>query len=138
MMLALRNRVAGEGFGGLAQCCLPRGAHRCSPVSIVRRPGLLDDAGAVALAQVQESERAGGETRGGRGLGAVTTPSVLPPSADHFRSHTWAGLPRGDQATLTFSISLGAHGAIFFSSPSLPPDVPRTPGRRQMARASYA
>ena len=28
---------------------------------------------------------------------------------------------------------IGAHGAIFFSSPSLPPDVPRTPGRRQMA-----
>jgi hypothetical protein len=30
------------------------------------------------------------------------------------------------------SISLGAHGAIFFSSPSLPPDVPRTPGTRGM------
>jgi hypothetical protein len=30
------------------------------------------------------------------------------------------------------SISLGAHGAIFFSSPSLPPDVPRTPGTRWM------
>ena len=29
------------------------------------------------------------------------------------------------------SISLGAHGAIFFSSPSLPLDVPRTPGIRQ-------
>jgi hypothetical protein len=26
---------------------------------------------------------------------------------------------------------LGAHGAIFFSSPSLPPDVPRTTGMRQ-------
>jgi hypothetical protein len=30
------------------------------------------------------------------------------------------------------SISLGAHGAIFFSSPSLLSDVPRTPGTRWM------
>jgi hypothetical protein len=29
------------------------------------------------------------------------------------------------------SISLGAHGAIFSSVPSRPPDVPRTPGMRQ-------
>jgi hypothetical protein len=31
-----------------------------------------------------------------------------------------------------FGISPGAHGAIFSSAPSLPPDVPRTPGTRWM------
>jgi hypothetical protein len=42
-------------------------------------------------------------------------------------------LPRRDQKTADISISVGAHGAIFSFAPSLPPDVPRTPGRRQMA-----
>jgi hypothetical protein len=36
----------------------------------------------------------------------------------------------GASSDADISISLGAHGAIFFSSPSLPPDVPRTPGGR--------
>src|SRR5262249_53826536 len=31
------------------------------------------------------------------------------------------------------NLGLGDHGAIFSSAPSLRPDVPRTPGRRQMA-----
>ena len=35
------------------------------------------------------------------------------------------------------SISLGAHGAIFFSSPSLPPDVPRTPSTRWFIRSPH-
>src|SRR5262245_22510207 len=30
------------------------------------------------------------------------------------------------------NLGLGDHGAIFSSAPSLPPDVPRTPGMRQM------
>jgi hypothetical protein len=51
--------------------------------------------------------------------GAAASADAVP-----FRSHTWAGLPRGD-----IGISLGAHGAIFSSAPSLPPDVPRIPGR---------
>jgi hypothetical protein len=63
---------------------------------------------------------------------AASADAAAAPRTPHFRSHIWAGLPRGDQATLTISISLGAHGDIFFSSPSLPPDVPRTPGTRWM------
>ncbi len=57
--------------------------------------------------------------------GAAASADAVP-----FRSHTWAGLPRGRPSDPDISISLGAHGAIFFSSPSLPPDVPRTPGTR--------
>ena len=42
------------------------------------------------------------------------------------KTHCRAATKRPD-----ISICLGAHGAIFSSAPSLPPDVPRTPGMRQ-------
>ena len=88
-------------------------------------PLLAGVSSALWCGPVGSRERQQGGREPCRADGTQTVPRTLERLASE--PHL-AGLPRGD-----ISISLGVHGAIFFSSPSLPPDVPRTPGRRQMA-----